>query len=119
MPGATLRARFGLFDTWAYFTAIRSEPAPAPTATPAPSGGIGPAGAALAARRSAARGLRGSVLPARKGARITVQRRVAGRWILAARARVGAAGRYRVGLPIPGTYRVRHAGAAGPAVRLS
>ena len=119
VPGATLRARFGLFDTWAYFTAIRSEPAPAPTATPSPSGGIGPAGAALAARRSAARGLRGSVLPARKGARITVQRRVAGRWILAARARVGAAGRYRVGLPIPGTYRVRHAGAAGPAVRLS
>ena len=31
VDGATLRARFGLFDSWAYFTAIRTRPAvPAP-----------------------------------------------------------------------------------------
>ena len=28
VDGATLRARLGLFDTWAYFTAIRARPQP-------------------------------------------------------------------------------------------
>jgi stage II sporulation protein D len=31
VSGATLRARFGLYDTWAYFTSIAAAPAPPPT----------------------------------------------------------------------------------------
>src|SRR3712207_2285504 len=30
VSGATLRARFGLYDTWAYFTSIATRPAPPP-----------------------------------------------------------------------------------------
>src|SRR5215217_1615665 len=43
VSGATLRARFGLFDTWAYFTAIKARVAPVPPPpTTAPStGGTG------------------------------------------------------------------------------
>ena len=37
--GATLRARLGLFDTWAHFTAISGEKAPAKATPSDPSGG--------------------------------------------------------------------------------
>jgi stage II sporulation protein D len=122
VTGATLRARFGLYDTWAYFTAIRSVAAPAPTPATPPTasgtGGVGPAGGTLAVHRRAAAGLRGYVLPARRGARLTVERRAGNRWVRVARVRAGAGGRYRARVAAPGLYRVRSAGQAGPAVRV-
>jgi stage II sporulation protein D len=130
IDGATIRARLGLYDTWARFTSIRTgsapppdEPAgpPTPPPTPAPegnpeTGGITP-GAVKAGVRAVA-GLSGSVLPAKAGATVTVQRREAGRWVRIGTARVGKGGRYHAGVSATGAYRVRYRGDAGPAVRI-
>ena len=111
--GATLRARLGLFDTWAYFTAIRSESAPTD-----PSGGTtAPRPFALAARRAGGV-LRGTVVGPRAGARLTVQEQRAGRWVTVARVRTSRTGAYHWRAPSSGTYRVVVSGAEGPAVEL-
>ncbi len=127
VDGATIRARLGLYDTWARFTSIKTgtapppeEPAGPPTPTPEENpetGGITPPGAVAAGVR-AVQGLRGSVLPARAGATVTLQRREGGRWVRIGTARVGKGGRYHVGVSVAGTYRVRYLGDAGPAVRV-
>ena len=135
--GPVLRARLGLFDTWASFTTIsskaRTEPAkPAdpkptePTTSASPEGGT-EAGAAAApggARRAAydQRGhvlvLRGTVQAARRGQRISIQRRSrAGRWTTVSRERALRGGRFRAVLPQAGAYRVVFRGFAGPPVR--
>jgi len=115
VDGATLRARFGLNDTWAYFTSISTDvaPAPQPVGDPA-TGGITPTGRAS---RWAGR-LAGRILPARAGARVRVQRRTGSAWVDAGSARVGRGGRYAAAVVRPGVYRVVHRGAAGPRVRV-
>ncbi len=119
VTGATLRARLGLNDTWAYFTSIETGEEPAePTPTPPPgdpSGGTPPEG--RAARRMARR-LTGRVFPVRRGADVPVEARQDGRWVRVGVARTGAAGRYAFSVERPGTYRVRYRGDAGPAVRV-
>ena len=80
------------------------------------TGGTSP-GAATAGTRPAG-GLRGSVMPGRRGARITLQRRVGGRWVTIGTVRAGAGGRYEAAVAAAGTYRVRYRGDAGPAVRI-
>ena len=74
--GPTLRARFGLFDSWAYFTSIKTgkAPRPLPTKTPDPA-------TPVVARVPDVAGLSGRVLPARKGAVVRIERRFHGRWI--------------------------------------
>ena len=64
VSGATLRARLGLYDTWAFFTSIKTgkAPAPLPAETPDPA-------EPLVARVPDVGGLAGTVMPARKGAR--------------------------------------------------
>ena len=116
VSGATLRARFGLYDTWAYFTAIKARVAPVPPPpTTAPStGGTGAVTAGLRPVASVA----GTVLPARRGALVTVQRLDGGRWSDITSAIVGRGGRYRAAVTASGTYRVRYKGDAGPAVRV-
>ena len=57
-------------------------------------------------------------MPARRGARITLQRRARGRWATIATVRAGAGGRYEAAVAAAGTYRVRYRGDAGPAVRI-
>ena len=123
VDGATIRARLGLYDTWAYFTSIKTgtapkppEPAGPPTPVDPGTGGTSP-GAATAGTRPAG-GLRGSVMPGRRGARITLQRRVGGRWVTIGTVRAGAGGRYEAAVAAAGTYRVRYRGDAGPAVRI-
>jgi stage II sporulation protein D len=111
--GATLRARFGLNDTWAYYTSIRTRPV-APPATPSPTGGAGP----VVARVPDIAGLAGHVIPARRGAHVKVERLTGGRWVVVDSARVGRSGRYSVGVPATGLYRVRHRGEAGPGVHV-
>jgi stage II sporulation protein D len=115
VSGATLRARFGLYDTWAYFTAIAARPAPAPGSDER-TGGTDPT--ARAARRPAFASLAGEVHPARAGAFVGVQRRRGGRWSVVGWARVGAGGRYRAPVPAAGLYRVAYRGDAGPPVRI-
>jgi stage II sporulation protein D len=123
VDGATIRARLGLYDTWAYFTSIKTgkapkppEPAGPPTPTDPGTGGTAP-GAATAGIRPAG-GLRGAVMPARRGARIALQRRDGDRWITIGTVRAGAGGRYEAAVAATGTFRVRYRGDAGPAVRI-
>jgi stage II sporulation protein D len=112
--GATLRARFGLYDTWTYFTSIKTKPAPPPPEPDPDTGGVTP----LISRVPTIAGLAGHVVPARKGARVEVQRLTGGRWVRVDTATTGRSGRYRVGVPATGLYRVRYKGDAGPGVRI-
>ena len=123
VDGATIRASLGLYDTWAYFTSIRTgkapkppEPAGPPTPVNPGTGGASP-GAATAGTRPAG-GLRGAVMPARRGARITLQRRAGARWVTIGTLRAGAGGRYEAAVAAAGAYRVRYRGDAGPVVRI-
>src|SRR3954466_355135 len=116
VTGPQLRSRFGLFDTWAYFTTItssgkrpplgRETPAtptvPPPPITPAggvaPTGPTTPAGGVSASAASVGRHVArptapvvsGRVSPAKPGARIRVERRVGRRWVLAVDAQLAA-----------------------------
>jgi stage II sporulation protein D len=107
VDGATLRARLGLYDTWAFFTSISSRDADPPPATPTARTARRPAGA-----------LAGRVLPAREGTALRVQRAQDGRWTDVATTLVGRGGRYRVAVDRRDDYRVVFRGDAGPRVRV-
>jgi stage II sporulation protein D len=125
VSGATLRARFGLYDTWAYFTSIASRKAPPPEEAPSDlppqrAAGEGTGGVTPSARMTrfpTIASLAGEVLPAREGEGVAIQARRGGRWhtILTVRARAGA---YRAAITQPGVYRAAFRGATGPAVRV-
>jgi stage II sporulation protein D len=122
VTGADLRRRFGLYDSWAYYTSITSKPtkvttpASTPAVTPDPgSGGTAPAGAARAGRTA----LSGAIAPAQRGAWLRIQRRVGTGWVTYAWTTTDAHGSYRARLGGPGTYRVLFRGAAGPAVTVN
>jgi stage II sporulation protein D len=108
VDGATLRARLGLLDTWAYFTSIS-------TRRTSPTGGATP-GMAAGPRPHAA--LAGSVVPAREGAEVQIQRLENGRWKRVASTAVRAGGGYRAAVAGAGVYRAVFSGDAGPAVRV-
>ena len=115
VTGPTLRARFGLYDTWARFAAITTEgrfrPAPAGT------GGI-PIGSA-AFKQAAQGSLFGRAIGPRKGTTVRIQRREsAAVWRTVARTRLTADARYRTTVTQPGQYRVLVDGLPGPAVTL-
>jgi stage II sporulation protein D len=126
VSGAELRRRFGLYDSWAYYTSITSKPKPVttPATTPTPTAGAQPdagsggtAPAAAAGTSSAGRtALNGTITPARRGAWLRIQRRVGTRWATYAWTTTDAHGSYSARLGGPGTYRVLFNGAAGPAV---
>ena len=118
--GGTLRARLGLFDTWAFFTSITTgeEPAPEPEEGP-PTGGAEPFGSAAWLKAHPVGALSGRVLPVLKSGKALVQRRDAGKWVTVGVARIGRGGRYRYTVTLPGTYRVRYHDENGPAVRVS
>src|SRR3954466_5744679 len=146
VTGPQLRSRFGLFDTWAYFTTITSSgkraplgpetpatptvpTAPitpaggvAPTTTTAPTGGTpGVVRAAAISKVARPTGpvVSGSIAPAKPGARIRIERRVGHRWGLAVDAQLQPDGRYAVAVPTAGVYRVRYgSGVVGPDVRV-
>ena len=120
VTGGQLRARLGLFDTWAFFTSITSgeEPAPEPEAGP-PTGGTDPFGSAAWLRAHPVGALAGRVLPVLKSGRAVVQRRDAGKWIAVGVARVRRAGRYSYTVTVPGVYRIQYHDEHGPAVRVS
>jgi stage II sporulation protein D len=123
--GATLRARFGLFDTWAFFTSITSGSEPPPEDEP-PSdqtdpltGGASPAFLAMTVPKPRPRGvLSGRIVPARRGQTLTIERLGARGWIVAGGAQVGRGGRYSAPVMTAGRYRVRLGSVAGPSVRV-
>jgi stage II sporulation protein D len=119
VSGPTLRARFGLYDTWAFFTTIGSkvEPADEGDDTGDPSTGATPARAAGAKRRRAR--LSGTIRGVKRGTTVKVQRRTAsGAWTTELRTHVGRRGRYSATIGRSGTYRVRVQGMDGPSVKL-
>jgi SpoIID/LytB domain protein len=110
VDGATLRARFGLRDTWAYFTSIatRRVPAEPPTGGAQPASGPRPIAAVT-----------GTVVPARRGAEVQIQvRNAAGRWDTVTSTVVRRGGRYRAEVARAGTYRAVFSGEAGPGIRV-
>ena len=126
VSGATLRARFGLYDTWSFFTSIAARRAPAPEQAPVEqppqrAAGEGTGGVTPSARMTrfpTIASLAGEVLPARDGERVRIEVRRDGRWstILTTGVRGGA---YRAAVTQPGTYRAVFRGDAGPAVRIT
>jgi stage II sporulation protein D len=117
--GATLRARLGLFDTWAYFTAISGSKEKTPAVEGDPSGGatIPPRSFSFMRKRSAGV-LHGSVVGPRGRATLRVQIQRGTAWTNVGTARTSRTGTYRWRATAPGTYRVVVASAAGPAVTL-
>jgi SpoIID/LytB domain protein len=134
VTGGQLRARFGLFDSWAFFTSITTGDEPPPEPTPergeagdeapaeavlAPTGGTDPFGSAAMLGSSRAIGVvAGRVLPVLPGARVTLQRRGGGRWVTVGSTRLRRGGRYSAPVTSPGLYRVRYHDETGSAVRI-
>jgi stage II sporulation protein D len=126
VTGADLRRRFGLFDSWAYYTTITSkkQPTTTPAAPAADGSGQGdPAtgGTAPTAPAGTARAghtvLSGTITPVKRGAWLRVQRNIGGRWFTYAWTTTDAHGRYRARLRAPGVYRVLFQGNPGPEIR--
>ena len=126
VTGADLRRRFGLFDSWAYYTTITSKKQQTTTPATPPADGSGqgdpatggtaptaPAGSARAARTV----LSGTITPAKRGAWLRVQRKIGGKWFTYAWTTTGPRGSYRVRLGGPGTYRVLFQGNPGPEIQ--
>jgi stage II sporulation protein D len=109
VDGATLRARLGLRDTWAYFTSIATRRAPAEPVDDAARTASGP-------RPLAA--VTGTVVPARRGAEVQIQVRDGGEWTTVTSTVVRRGGRYRAEVARAGTYRAVFSGEAGPGVRV-
>jgi stage II sporulation protein D len=117
VSGATLRARFGLFDSWAYFTSIGTKKKKPPASDPK-TGGTPPPPAKTAAGPHARSILTGSVYPERRGAEVQVQIRVRTGWQTVTSTDVQRHGRYSAAVARPGGYRGIVSGDAGPAIRV-
>jgi stage II sporulation protein D len=125
VTGATLRARFGLFDTWGYYTAIATKRKPPAVEAPAEqppqraagegTGGVTP-GARMTRFRTIAT-VAGTVLPARDGEPVTIQVRRGSRWVDVIDTAVRG-GAYRAAVTQPGVYRAQFRGAYGASVRV-
>ena len=106
VTGGQLRARFGLFDTWAFFTSITHRRGAAARAR----GARGPADrrdravrlGRVAARRTRSAGSTGRVLPVLKSGTALVQRRDGTTWVTAGTARVRRGGRYAYDVTVAG-----------------
>ena len=110
--GATLRARLGLFDSWAYFTSISGE-RDEPTDGDASGGTTAPPGFSAFLRPIGA--LRGTVIA--ESRRVKIQALQDGRWVHAGTTKTRR-GKYRWATSTPGTYRAVVDGASGPAVQI-
>lgn len=111
--GATLRARLGLFDSWAYFTSITGS-ASEPTEGDASGGTTAPPGFSALVRPIGA--LRGTVIA--ESRRVTIQARRDGSWVDVGKTTTSRSGAYRWPTSSPGTYRAVVDGANGPSVRI-
>jgi stage II sporulation protein D len=147
VTGPQLRTRLGLFDTWAYFIAIKSGQQQDIGSTPKQGGGDGTgtvtdgggtsAGGATAGGGGGATAaaafvhspswLRALLRPRRlilNGAisprprHLTLQALRGGRWVTLGRGHTDRDGRYALIVPGRGLYRVLANGATGPAVRV-
>src|SRR5215208_6506157 len=126
VTGATLRARFGLYDTWGYYTSIATKKKPPVEEAPAEqppqrAAGEGTGGVSPSARMTRFRAIAtvaGTVMPARDGERVTVQVRRGAKWVAVLQTQVHR-GAYRAAVTQPGTYRAVFRGASGVPVRIT
>jgi len=108
LTGAQIRARLGLYDSWARFTKVStSQVKRARSARTTTRGG-----------KVARREIAGVFDPAPRSRSLLVERRVRGRWSFAGRVGTSRGGRYRASLAAGGIYRVRSGSVSGPAVRV-
>jgi stage II sporulation protein D len=118
VTGPTLRTRFGLYDTWAYFTrmsthAPKRKTHPQPQTTEGPDGGAAPNTAAFSASPWL---VSGSVQPGRRGARYALQRLDGTTWTTIGHGRLKRGGVWRATVGGYGYYRIAIAGMTSPAV---
>ena len=106
VTGAQLRAKLGLLDTWAYFTAITTEEDDVPVSRAARAAGV----------RAAQSSLTGRVIGRRGTAVLEIATQVG--WRPAGTARIARDGRYSFGLCAKGRYRVKVGRAFGPVTRV-
>jgi stage II sporulation protein D len=127
ISGPQLRARFGLYDTWATFNVISASgqttnPAsqPDPNAPPADgqTGGVSPGGGGARATWIAPTGVVRGRISGAGGKRIVLQQRERGRWRTVQRGRTSRHGGYVFVHLRAGDYRVRWRGASSARVRL-
>ncbi len=101
LDGASIRARLGLYDSWAHFSRVSTARVRESRSR---------------AARSAFPSIAGSFVPAPR--RVTLERRTNGAWTRVSEIGVSRAGRYRTTVGVPGSYRVRSGSVAGPTVRV-
>ena len=120
VTGSQLEGAFGLLSTWATFTTISSSASPTPAAAPRLVTNnlaiLSQMEHAFGQMDNASQTLVGKVVPARKGAHVTLQVRAAGRWRRSAVVQLGRGGSYSVRLAFAGVYRIVYRGLAGPSV---
>jgi stage II sporulation protein D len=118
VTGPTLRSRFGVYDTWMYFTRM-STGAPKrkthaqPQTNEGPDGGAAPNTAAFSIAPWI---VSGSVQPGRRGARYALQRLDGTRWETISHGRLKRGGRWSATVGGAGNYRIVLGGLASPAV---
>jgi stage II sporulation protein D len=120
VTGSQLEGAFGLLSTWAQFTTISSSAYTTPTAA------AGDASSDLALltqlkrlfgqMANASQTLHGKILPAGKGARVTIEVRAGKHWRRAGAVRIGPDGSYTARVARAGIYRVDYRGLDGPTV---
>jgi stage II sporulation protein D len=106
LTGAQIRARLGLYDSWAYFTKVSTS-----QVRRARVSWLWGAAGRLPE-------IAGVFQPAPRSRLVSVERRRQGHWERVREVRTSARGRYSSTVAIPGVYRVRSAAVAGPAVRV-
>jgi stage II sporulation protein D len=123
VSGSDLQHTFGLLTTFAEFTTISTFPGHGSTRRQRQARASAQARAVTAlvplvdelVQRSVP-GIHGSVFPARRGTKLTVQRLDRGHWRAVGKVRMDGAGGYDLQLPGPGTYRISYRGIGGPSV---
>ena len=127
VTGPTLRRKLGLYDTWARFTVITSKGASSdgnrpsgPSVPGNPTGGASPRAIRpfAAVALPVAGTISGRVTPVVAGAPIAIDRWSGTRWVAQFDVPAQPGGRYAAIVGSRGLYRVRHAGAPGPPVRV-
>lgn len=117
VTGPQLRARMGLFDTWATFTTISSKARR--DTKPAANGTTGGTDARAADARTVTRHrVSGRITPSTRGKQVRLQQRQGRRWVTVTKSRIRKGGSYRLTAPKPGRYRVVYGSAPGPTLRV-
>jgi stage II sporulation protein D len=123
VTGAQLESAFGLLSTWASFTTISSAAGSAPAPVDVGHDASDLKVISQLQHEFAIAGdtvpvLAGSVRPAARGDRVTIEVRTGHRWSKSATIRLGKGGRFALTVSRPGVYRTVYQGLDGPSVNV-